>query len=461
MKIFHYFPKSISLLFTLMLLVGAVAAGCSDKDRDLYSEMAQKVDVYVDVSGLELAYDELYAQFDESAAERGEDAGSELVRLNVDESGKALLAEQVPVGSLLRFKLFFMMEDGTEAGCYDKLANGVAVTRGDGGQCVILVDEVMPPEPVPDPTPEPSPTVSPEPSPSPSASPSASPTPEPSPSPSGSPDPTPSPSPSASPEPGDDTVDVYLKLEGIPDVETIRATAFDWRDDEQYEDEDEDVPIITLDEDGVSTEPVATKKKAGDKLAVAVYLGQSQIGVSYDGDSYVDDPVYSDDDEDIYFYYENFSAEEGGTGVIVPEGQDGKSVIVLKYGEDIAASCENLVIFDLSGLDYDDYSGYGINYFRIFVYKDTKADGFGFMTPMRKNGTGYAPVYMHDVGDPGISYHMKYSLMKVTVDKDGKPVRGDDGSITSEMITGGDDTLLLQEDETEKTVKLTDDDFWS
>ena len=441
------FSKSFSLLFMLLVLAAAVTAGCNDgDDREVHPWL--RSDVFVDVSAVALAYDSLEAVFPQDDGQTGSEAV--VVPVETDSDGLGLIAEKQTVGSYLKFALNFKDADGNISAVFDRTEKGVRVVPDASGRCIIPVEGF-------DPGPSPSPTVSPEPSPSPS--PTASPEPSPSPSPSGSPEP--SPSPSASPEPGDDTVDVYLKLEGIPDVETIRATAFDWRDDEQYEDEDEDVPIITLDEDGVSTEPVATKKKAGDKLAVAVYLGQSQIGVSYDGDSYVDDPVYSDDDEDIYFYYENFSAEEGGTGVIVPEGQDGKSVIVLKYGEDIAASCENLVIFDLSGLDYDDYSGYGINYFRIFVYKDTKADGFGFMTPMRKNGTGYAPVYMHDVGDPGISYHMKYSLMKVTVDKDGKPVRGDDGSITSEMITGGDDTLLLQEDETEKTLKLTDDDFWS
>lgn len=314
-KIFH-FSNSFSLLFTLLLTVGALISGCNDKDRDLYSETALKVDVYVDVSAVNLDYDELYAQFAESASPgRGAAENGELIRLNVDESGKALLAERVPVGSLLRFKLFFMMADGAEAGCYDKLAAGVIVTEGDDRQCVIPVDEVMPPEPVPDPTPEPSPTVSPEPSPSPSVSPTPEPTPEPTPtvtptpepSPSASPTPEPSPSPSASPTASPDPVDVYLKVEGdLPDMGQISVRCAGWSE------KIGEPAVVTFDKNGVTTEPIAVKRQVGDRLQLGVYFEQQEDWVYFD---YEDRNIWIDEEyywQSVFYYERKFQRRGEG-----------------------------------------------------------------------------------------------------------------------------------------------------
>ncbi len=435
MRIISHFSISFSLLLTLMLLVGTVVAGCTDKDRDVNSGMAQKVDVYVDVGTVELDYDELYAQFAESAsAKNGDEENGGLHRLDVDESGKALLAEQVPVGSLLRFKLLFLMADGTEVGCYDKLSEGVLVTEDDGSHCTIAIDNVTLPSPGPSPTP----SASPSPTPSPSSSPS--------PSPSSSPTPSPSPSPSSDP------VDVYLKVEGdLPDMGQISVRCSGWSEDLAPS-----VPV-TFDANGVTTEPIAVNRHGGDRLQLGVYFEQQEDWVYFDG--------YNWDDEEYYwqsvFYYENYKHE--GTGVIVPEATGGKSVVAIKFS-DFRIVADTLITYDLSGIENDwwDTEEYQPNFILLAVHEDGNFNSGpkSMRIPLRKKGSGFAPVYLR-AATPGVQYKGYYALVHLNVDANGDVIFDDYGQATCTPIVNNRDSasVLLPTGQTQMTIELKTTDF--
>ena len=455
---FSHFPKIFSLLFTLLLLAGTVTAGCNDgDDRDANPRL--RADVYVDVSAVGLAYDTLEVVFPSDGRLGSEEV---VMPVEVDAEGLGLIAEKQTAGSFLKFALNFLDADGNISAVFDRTAEGVRIVPGASGRCVIPVEGLGPapvPSPSVSPTPEPTPTATPTPDPGPSASPtpepspapSASPTPEPSPAPSASPTPEPSPGPTAAPDP----VDVYLKVEGdLPDMGQISVRCAGWSE------KIGESAVVTLDKNGVTTEPVAVKRQVGDRLQLGVYFEQQEDWVYFD---YEDRKIWID--EEYYwqpvFYYENFKGQ--GKGVVVPEAEGGKSVVTVKFA-DFTIVYDTLITYDLSAVknDWWDDEEYQPNFILLAVHEGNEFNKGpkSMRIPLRKKGSGFAPVYLRAV-TPGVQYKGYYALEYLEVDENGEVIFDSYGQATCHPIVNNGDrgSVLLPEGQTQKTIELKMSDF--
>ena len=150
----------------------------------------------------------------------------------------------------------------------------------------------------------------------------------------------------------------------------------------------------------------------------------------------------------------------------MPECKGDESVIELGLEDDFAIAYDTLITFDLSSIDNSAWDGedFQPNHILLAVREEDDTEFQSgpkkMRVPLRKKGTGYAPVYLRGA-QPGTQYKGYYALEHLKVDGNGNIVFDGYGKATCHVIADNGDRgyVLIPEGKKQVTIKLKASNF--